>query len=175
MGMLRSPNLDVRMAAGEAIALILESGRAHDEEFYDDYLPDLIEATKQLATDSQKFRAKRDRKTQRATFRDVLHYLEEDQTPEISIRFGKESLLLDTWAIHHQYNSLCSAMGSGMSIHLAENELIRDILHLGAKLDMSGPTQKLTKAEKRHINAIAFKARTITRGKNRDKRSAVVN
>lgn len=76
MGMLESPHLDVRMAVGETIALILESGREHDENFLDEYLGRLIDATKLLATDSNKFRAKRDRKTQKATFRDVLRYLE---------------------------------------------------------------------------------------------------
>lgn len=76
IGMLRSPHLEVRMTAGEAIALVLECGRIHDEDFMDEHLPDLIDMTKQLATDSQKFRAKRDRKTQRATFRDVLRYIE---------------------------------------------------------------------------------------------------
>lgn len=76
MGLLQSPHLDVRMAAGETIALILESGRSHDEDFLEEYLADLIDVTKQLATDSHKYRAKRDRKTQRATFRDLLRYLE---------------------------------------------------------------------------------------------------
>lgn len=69
-------HLDVRMSAGEIIALILESGRSYNEDFLDDYLEELIEAVKNLATDSHKYRAKRDRKTQRAIFRDVLRYLE---------------------------------------------------------------------------------------------------
>lgn len=64
------------MAAGEAIALILESGRAHEENFLEEHIGELCDAVKQLATDSAKYRAKRDRKAQRATFRDVLRYLE---------------------------------------------------------------------------------------------------
>ena len=80
MGLLQSPHLDVRIAAGENLALILECGRAHDKDFLEEYLGDLIDAVKQLATDSHKYRAKRDRKAQRATFRDVLHYLEVSAT-----------------------------------------------------------------------------------------------
>lgn len=76
MGLLESPHLEVRMAAGEAIALILESGRAHEENFLEEHIGELCDAVKQLATDSAKYRAKRDRKAQRATFRDVLRYLE---------------------------------------------------------------------------------------------------
>lgn len=179
MGLLQSQHLDVRMTAGEAISVLLESGRNHDEEFLEEFMLELIELTKQLATDSQKFRAKRDRKQQRATFRDVLHYVEEEISPEIAIQVGngvtKEQLILDTWAVHHQYNSICTLLGSGMNIHLLENEFIRDIFQMGEKLDPTQVTlKKLSKNEKRAIQAASFKARTISRGKNRDKRSAVV-
>lgn len=40
-GLLKSVHLDVRMAAGEIIAIILESGRSYNEDFLDDYLDDL--------------------------------------------------------------------------------------------------------------------------------------
>lgn len=180
MGLLQSPHLDVRMTAGEAIALLLECGRGHDEEFLDEYIPELIEITKLLATDSQKFRAKRDRKQQRATFRDVLHYVEEEISPEITIQVGngitKEQLILDTWAVSHQYNEICTALGSGLMHHLLDNDFLRDVFQMGIKVDASQVTlKKLSKNEKRAIQAASFKARTITRGKNRDKRSAVVN
>lgn len=52
MGMLSSQHLDVRTTAGEAIAVLIESGRSHNEEFLDEYLDDLSEITKQLSTDS---------------------------------------------------------------------------------------------------------------------------
>lgn len=68
------------MAAGETLALILECGRTHDGDFLDEYLNDLIDDVKKLATDSHKYRAKRDRKAQKATFRDVLRYLEVSPT-----------------------------------------------------------------------------------------------
>jgi Interferon-related developmental regulator (IFRD)/Interferon-related protein conserved region len=180
MGLLKSQHLDVRMTAGEAIALLLECGRGHDEEFLEEHIPELIEITKLLATDSQKFRAKRDRKQQRATFRDVLHYVEDETLPDITIQVGsgnmKEQLILDTWTVNHQYNSIVNVLGSGMNIHLIDNEFLRDVFQMGIRAD---PTlvkaTMLSKNEKRAIQAASFKARTITRGKNRDKRSAVVN
>lgn len=105
--------------------------------------------------------------------------LEEDISPEINIRFGngpaKEQLILDTWCLSHQYNSICNALSSGLNIHLVENDFIRDVLQLGGKIDPSqNPIIKMGKVAKRALNAATFKARTITRGKNRDKRSAVV-
>lgn len=125
MSLLSSPHLDVRLAAGEAIALLLECGRGRDEDFLDEYNDELVELTKQLATDSQKFRAKRDRKRQRATFRDVSQYIEENIAPEITIQVGhgitKKQLILDTWSMQHQYNQVCNSLGSGMNIHLVDN------------------------------------------------------
>lgn len=134
MGMLQSPHLEVRMAAGEAIALVLECGRSHDDTFMDEHVDVLVERTKELATDFHKYRAKRDRKTQRATFRDVLRFIEEDESPEISIRFGQESLLIGSWAQHHQYTTLCTVIGPGITSHLAENDFLRDVLELGQRL-----------------------------------------
>uniref|UniRef100_A0A182Q0M7 Interferon-related developmental regulator N-terminal domain-containing protein n=1 Tax=Anopheles farauti TaxID=69004 RepID=A0A182Q0M7_9DIPT len=175
VGMLQSPLLEVRMVAGETLALMFELGRQHDDEFLEEELPELIEATQKLATDAHKYRAKRDRKVQRATFRDVLHYLEEDISPEIGIKFGRELLVLNTWAIHHQYTCLRGALGFGMNVHLAENVFVREVFQLGPKVDEPERLRKTVKAEQRFINAAAFKARTISRGKNRDKRSFALN
>lgn len=122
------------MAAGECIALVLETGRAYDADFLDEHVPELIEITRRLATDSQKFRAKRDRKTQRASFRDVLRYVENDELPETTVRFGSygERLELDSWADHALYAALLGATGPGMTSHLACNEFMRDVLGMEA-------------------------------------------
>lgn len=76
VGLLNSPHVEVRMACGEVIAVILERGRILDENLMDSYMSDLIQLTCQLSKDSQKYRGKRERKAQRASFRDVLRYLE---------------------------------------------------------------------------------------------------
>lgn len=64
------------MAAGEAIAVMLEQGRLYDEDYEWEESEQLVEKLKQLATDSHKYRAKKDRKTQRSSFRDILKYVE---------------------------------------------------------------------------------------------------
>lgn len=65
-------------------------------------------------------------------------------------------------------------MGPGMTIHLSENDFLRDVLQLGARIvEPNGVSIKQTKLERHLINAAAFKARTLSRSKNRDKRSAV--
>lgn len=64
------------MAAGEMIAVVLEQLKEYDSS--DEWEPDdeLILKLKELATDSHKFRAKKDRKTQRSVFRDIIRYVE---------------------------------------------------------------------------------------------------
>lgn len=74
--LLESPHLDVRLSAGEALAVIFELGRDFSTDYEQDWALDLIEILKELATDSNKYRAKKDRKQQRANFRDILRYIE---------------------------------------------------------------------------------------------------
>jgi phage I-like protein len=64
------------MAAGETIALAYELGREYNDDFQRATTPQLADKLRQLATDSHKYRAKKDRKQQRSSFRDILHYVE---------------------------------------------------------------------------------------------------
>ncbi|XP_012270780.1 interferon-related developmental regulator 1 [Orussus abietinus] len=172
--LLESPHLEVRLSAGEAIAVIFELGRDYSADYEQDWALDLIEILKDLATDSNKYRAKKDRKQQRASFRDILRYIEEDTIPEMHVRFGPETLYLEGWCARTQYNACCRLLGPGINIHLSENQLLREIFNLGNKVLPLQPTQKTTKLERTLMNAAAFKARTILRNKNRDKRSAAL-
>jgi len=80
--LLESPHLDIRLSAGEALAVIFELGRDFSCDYEQDWASDLIEILKNLATDSNKYRAKKDRKQQRANFRDILRYIEVSQTTQ---------------------------------------------------------------------------------------------
>lgn len=172
--LLDSPHLDVRLSAGEALAVIFELGRGFCCDYEQNWSLDLIEVLKELATDSNKYRAKKDRKQQRANFRDILRYIEEDTVSEMHVKFGQEVLYLEGWCARTQYNACCRLLGPGINIHLAENQLLREIFHLGNKVLPVKLNQKTTKLERTLMNAAAFKARTILRNKNRDKRSAAL-
>lgn len=174
--LLESPHLDVRLTAGEALAVIFELGRDFSCDYEQVWALDLVEVLRDLATDSNKYRAKKDRKQQRANFRDILRYIEEDIVPEMHVRFGQEVLYLEGWCARTQYNACCRLLGPGINIHLAENQLVREIFHLGNKvLPIPAHTsQKTSKLERTLMKAAAFKARTIQRNKNRDRRSAAM-
>lgn len=106
----------------------------------------LCGALRTLATDSNKYRAKADRRRQRSTFRSVLHFVEvrvrldaslQECAPgtatkpshspstlqggeceEETVRFGLEVLYVDSWARRRIYAAFKDVLGSGMHHHL---------------------------------------------------------
>lgn len=175
-GLLASSDVELRITAGEAIALILEFAYDYDEDFEIEDMESLIQTLKGLATDSSKSRSKKDRKEQRSSFRDILRAVEEGDPPSEKVKFGQEVLYLDCWYKKLQYEWFCKVLGSGMNLHLSSNYMIREVFELGAPLPAFDATtsQRPSKSERNAANQLAFKARTQSRNKNRDKRSAVI-
>jgi len=175
-GLLLSNDVDLRITAGEAIALILEFAYDYDEEFELEDFGSLTASLKELATDSNKSRSKKDRKEQRSSFRDILRGVEEGDPPNEKVKFGQEVLYLDCWYKKLQYDWFCKPLGSGMNLHLNCNYMLREVFELGAPLPAfdAATSQRPSKTERNAANQLAFKARTVSRAKNRDKRSAVL-
>merc|ERR1712045_787869 len=148
----------------------------YDEEFLPEGLDSLIETLKQLATDSTKSRSKKDRKEQRSSFRDILRGVEEGDPPSEKVKFGQEVLFLDSWYKKLQYDWFCKVLGSGMNLHLSSNLMVREIFELPPPLPAfdQAMSSKMSKTERNAANQLAFKLRTQSRNKNRDKRSAVM-
>lgn len=174
-GLLMSNDVDLRISAGEAIALVLEFAYDHDEEFEPEGLDSLISIIKQLATDSNKSRSKKDRKEQRLNFRDILKGVEDGDPPAEKVKFGQEVLMLDYWYKKIQYDWFCKVLGFGTNHHLSTNYMLREVFELGPPLpifDVNAKSRQ-TKTQRHAANQLAFKARTQARGKKRDKRMAV--
>ncbi|XP_040850453.1 interferon-related developmental regulator 2 isoform X2 [Ochotona curzoniae] len=175
--LLSSENVNLRIAAGETIALLFELARDLEEDFVYEDMEALCSALRTLATDSNKFRAKADRRRQRSIFRAVLHYVEGGECEEQTVRFGMEVLYVDSWARHRTYTSFKDVLGSGMHHHLQNNELLRDIFGLGPVLVLDAAALKackISRFEKHLYNAAAFKARTKARSRVRDKRADIL-
>ena len=174
--LLESPDVELRIVAGETIALLYELAREEDEDYEGEDMCVLCATLKNLATDSHKYRAKKDRKMQRSSFRDVLRAVEEGDVLDLSVRFGKECVEIDCWTKRKQYDSLCQVLGSGVNQQLQDNIVVREVFGLGPPIPTSNvPSQKVSKWERTHYNAALFKARTKARSKHRDKRSVVMN
>ncbi|XP_049571558.1 interferon-related developmental regulator 2 isoform X3 [Orcinus orca] len=175
--LLSSESVNLRMAAGETIALLFELTRDLEEDFVYKDMEALCSALRTLATDSNKYRAKADRRRQRSTFRAVLHSVEGGECEEETVRFGLEVLYVDSWARRRVYAAFKDALGSGMHHHLQNNELLRDIFSLGPVLVLDATALKackISRFEKHLYNAAAFKARTKARSRVRDKRADIL-
>lgn len=172
--LLESPDVDLRIAAGETIALLYEICRESDQDFEFENHDDLVEKLKQLATDSQKFRAKKDRKVQKSSFRDILKAVEDGSVPSTTIKFSRERLVIDSWSLKRMYDSLCCILGSGINVHLTQNGLLRDMFAMGSAVVEANGTAKVSKFERHMENMASSKARTKVRGKLRDKRADVI-
>ncbi|GFR93338.1 interferon-related developmental regulator 2 [Elysia marginata] len=176
--LLRSSDVNLRMMAGEAVALLFELARDNDKDFGDEENGEaLCEVLKPLATDSAKHRAKKDRREQRSCFRDVHRFVVDAESPCEKVKVGKENLLeLCSWSQRLQYDALCAVLMTGMSAHPKANPLLRDIFDLGAPgVDEYSHTKTLSRAQRRFVNAAASKRRTKLRAKNRDKRAVNAN
>ncbi|XP_056381158.1 interferon-related developmental regulator 2 isoform X2 [Hyla sarda] len=176
-GVLACEFVSLRIAAGESLALLYELARDLDEDFYSEDTDTLCVTLKQLATDSNKYRAKTDRRKQRSIFRDVLHYIESSEFQEETIKFGLEVMYVDSWACRRTYSSFKEALGSGVRHHLQYNEVLRDIFSLGPPLVLDAAAikaSKISRVEKHMFNSAAFKARTKARNRVRDKRADIL-
>uniref|UniRef100_A0A8C8CPB3 Interferon-related developmental regulator 1 n=1 Tax=Oncorhynchus tshawytscha TaxID=74940 RepID=A0A8C8CPB3_ONCTS len=169
--LLENDDVNMRIAAGETIALLFELARDMDPAFeYDDWEP-LCDKLNSLATDCNKHRAKTDKRKQRSVFRDVLKAVEERDFQTETIRFSTERMTIDSWVRKRTYDAFREFVGSGMNYHLQANEFIRGVFELGPPVLVDTATlksMKISRFEMHLYNAAAFKARTKARNKFRD-------
>jgi len=141
---LESAALEVRVASGENIAMFFETlginqRRDLEEESYDqdddeddeaieyDDMTRLTELLARLATDSNRRRARSERKAQRSAFRDILKTVEEGDPIQERLKIRKQVINFNTWAKVIQLNAFREAISSGLSVHLEENELLHSV------------------------------------------------
>uniref|UniRef100_A0A8C8VIP7 Interferon related developmental regulator 2 n=1 Tax=Pelusios castaneus TaxID=367368 RepID=A0A8C8VIP7_9SAUR len=175
--LLSSDNVNLRIVVGETIALLFELAHELEEEFFYEDTDLLCTKLRALATDSNKYRAKTDRRKQRSIFRDVLHFIENGECHEETIKFGLECMYVDSWVRRRMYSAFKEVLGSGIRHHLQNNELLREIFDLGPPLVLDAAAikaSKISRFEKHLYNSAAFKARTKARSRVRDKRADIL-
>uniref|UniRef100_A0A8C3IRJ2 Interferon related developmental regulator 1 n=1 Tax=Chrysemys picta bellii TaxID=8478 RepID=A0A8C3IRJ2_CHRPI len=174
--LLSCDDVNMRIAAGETLALLFELARETEADFFYEDMELLTQKLRALATDGNKHRAKVDKRKQRSVFRDVLRAVEERDFPTETVKFGPERMYIDCWVKKHTYDTFKEILGSGMQYHLQSNEFLRNVFELGPPVMLDAATLKTMKIPRfeRHLyNSAAFKARTKARSKCRDKRTDV--
>ncbi|CAL2233953.1 unnamed protein product [Prunus armeniaca] len=169
--LLDKDDRSIRIAAGEALALIFELGIlekfsagakiSSDSSTEEGNKPreyvhiqglkaKIINQARNLSAEAGgKSSAKKDLSNQRNTFRDILEYFEDGYSPEISIKIGSESLQTSTWAQMIQLNFLKHFLGGGFIKHMQENELLQDVFGFTPKKKyLSDSEHRLSSSEK---------------------------
>ena len=100
------------------LSYLITSTVAPKQEFEGDDMDGLCDQLKEMATESHKYKSKKDRRTQRSSFRQILDAILLGAAPSVVIKFSKEALVIDSWARKWQYECLCHTLGSGMNVHL---------------------------------------------------------
>lgn len=102
----------------------------------------------ELAVDSSKNRAKRDKKLQKLSFRQISDVICNDKLPQMDVRFNKrETLQIEGCHSKLLYDSLSHLLRSDLNNHLSKNEVLRELFDLGAVLESDEPS-KISKAQK---------------------------
>lgn len=182
----------VRIAAGEALALVFEVGSLERFSVEDKGSSDsstdeankskdilhiqglrakVLNQVRSLSVEAGgKGSAKKDLNSQRNTFRDILEFLEEGYPPESSMKIGGDSLTTSTWLQLIQLNFLKHFLGGGFVKHMQENEFLHDVFGFTPKKKLLSVEHRISGTEKRLYkspNSVANKARTQFRNKQR--------
>ena len=136
---LESPSIELRAAAGECLAVVHESRwnvsdddgeNVTERKFargswegteWEDRIAEIQQRMAELSTESAKNISKRAKKLQRATFREFLSTLVDDEPPEETIHFRGGSLTVTSWREIVQLNFVRHCLQSGFQIQLLTN------------------------------------------------------
>ncbi|CAF1445069.1 unnamed protein product [Adineta steineri] len=158
-GLIESNDADLRNQAGETIAVLYEIAREINSVFAEPPESLLITLDKK-ATESVKYKGKKEKRVQRATFREIYNSFTEGTSPELKIKFAKEVLEITSWTGRLYYNGFSSLLGTGMNVHLKENGFLRSVFNLDDLEAEDGQKAKGNRFERQQANKAAFKSRT---------------
>ncbi|KAH9618895.1 hypothetical protein KSS87_010292 [Heliosperma pusillum] len=188
--LLDKDDRSVRIAAGEALAVIFEignferySGEANDsctsidKDKRDGYvhlkglISKVINQVRTLASEAGgKGAAKKDLNNQRNLFRDLLDFLEDGHTPETSTKIGGDSLYTTSWSELIRLNFLKHFLQGGFGKHMLENDFLHDVFGFMPKktsLSSDGQNKLNDKRLYKSPNSALAKARTQFMNKQR--------
>ncbi|KAG6786458.1 hypothetical protein POTOM_008061 [Populus tomentosa] len=192
--LLDKDDRSVRISAGEALALIFETGSIEkfaaenktprdgsvlegnkSREGYTHILglkSKILNQVRILSAEAGgKGSTKKDLNSQRNLFKDVLEFLEDGYTPEISMKICGDSLQTSTWSELIQLNFLKHFLGGGFVKHMQDNEFLHDVFGFTPKRKhILGVEHQMSSGEKRMFrspNSVLNKARTQFLNKQR--------
>ena len=90
----------------------------------------LIAKLSALATESSRFRGKKERATQRKSFRDILGTVESGEVPEESLKIEKSRHTFSGWSQVKQLAAVRDVLAKGLNTHFVHNETLAEMFDL---------------------------------------------
>jgi len=175
--LLKDEDVDVRVTAGEVIALLFQIQQSEDEncafipENMD--LTELYEILQKLSNDSNRHKSKKDKQKQKSSFREIRNTIEDGKAIEEILTVNGSRFMFTTWRHLFQLNAFRNCLNTGFHVHFSENPLF-DQVFKGVKL--MSRAEVTTGADVRKFfspNSIANKERAQDRDKQRVKKDVV--
>eukprot|EP01118_Nematostelium_gracile_P016287 TRINITY_DN6705_c0_g1_i1.p1 TRINITY_DN6705_c0_g1~~TRINITY_DN6705_c0_g1_i1.p1 ORF type:complete len:388 (+),score=103.05 TRINITY_DN6705_c0_g1_i1:84-1247(+) len=167
---LQSEDVELRVAAGECIALLFEIAREEEGEdfamsdiggYASVDVDELLNTLYSLSSDKTKQRAKKDKIKQKIPFKEIVNTVETGESPIETLSFKFQKFDFDSWHKIIQLNTLRDTLAQGLQTHFESNDLIQEIFNI--RLDKEAVKQTLSQTEKRMMfspNSPLSKART---------------
>jgi len=173
VSLLDSPEIEIRSAAGENIALLIETERdLCTEEAFDLNnlstlvdVDDMLSKLSDLANDRNRYQAKKDIIKQRSSFKEIYKYINDDELDGIKLTFNKQPAVFDSWVKLKQLAFFRETIGEGLQTHFVENEFIQEVF--STFISAEEIKQKKSAVEKRLTYGTTDRIRTQNRSKNR--------
>lgn len=195
---LETTNVELRCAAGECMALIHEARLnlgLHDEEAenvtarryrqgswdgseWEVLMDEVKQLISELSVESGHHMSKRAKKQQRATFREFMATIVDDEAPCEVITFRGGTLTLNTWKEVVQLNFVRHCLQGGFQIQLVTNETLHEIFGANGQILNDVNSASLSQLEKRLIMSKTSEASKVADrklNKQREKRSNAKN
>ena len=154
-----SSSMDLKTAAGQALALIhecrLKLGSDHEKfvqgswegSAYEVIMAELQQTISDLSTESTHHLSKKVKKEQRATFRDFRATIVDDEGPEETVAFRGGSFTVHTWKELIPLTFVRQSLQGGFQIQLLTNSSLQSIF--GADANVLNAMTGMSQLEKR--------------------------
>lgn len=167
--LLHKEDRSVRIAAGEALALVLEAVGSL-AKFAPGLEEKIINQIHDLSAEAGgRGSAKKDLNNQRNLFRDISDFIEDGSCPEISLKIGGDTLSTSSWYQLIQLNFLKHFLGGGFVMHMQGNEFLHGVFGFAPKKRQarSCGVSSIEKRWYKSPNSALHKARTRSLNKQR--------
>jgi len=155
--LLHARDVALRCASGEALTLLITNYQAAivDQDIVDEFelqpmaWNSVIETFTTLRDEADKKRKASELRKQRHEFREYVLAVSENWKPEVAIKLHNSSIKLKGWNDCVPYHRVKDIMGSGLQLHLLENQALQERLQMDTDELTSQTPSKNEKVKKR--------------------------